>query len=99
MGNYLLRRVLLCVPVLIGITVINFTFMRLAPGDPVSMMIPQEVLEAGGGVVTDEWRHEMEGTSQSATSSCRLRGGCRSKASAASWGLWMRSQTTISAAS
>src|SRR5712691_872998 len=60
MGNYLLRRILLCVPVLLGITVINFTFIRLAPGDPVSMMIPPEVLEAGGGVVTDAWRHDME---------------------------------------
>ena len=60
MGNYLLRRILLCVPVLLGITVINFTFIRLAPGDPVSVMIPPEVLEAGGGVVTDAWRHDME---------------------------------------
>src|SRR5580704_572690 len=60
MGSYLLRRVLLCVPVLLGITVINFTFIRLAPGDPVSMMTPPEVLEAGGGAISDEYRHEME---------------------------------------
>ena len=62
MGSYLLRRVLLSLPVLLGITIINFTFIRLAPGDPVSMMIPPEVLESGGAQdLSPEWRHEMEG--------------------------------------
>ena len=62
MGSYILRRVLLTIPVLLGITIINFTFIRLAPGDPVSMMIPPEVLEAGGGAqdLSPEWRAEME---------------------------------------
>ena len=60
MSRYLLRRLLLSVPVLLGITIINFTFIRLAPGDPVSMMIPPEVLEAGGGAISEEWRQEME---------------------------------------
>ena len=43
MSRYVLRRVLLTVPMLIGISIIAFTFMNLAPGDPVSAMIdPQQ---------------------------------------------------------
>ena len=43
MTQYVVRRILLIVPMLIGITIIAFTFMNLAPGDPVSAMIdPQQ---------------------------------------------------------
>jgi len=60
-SRYLLRRLLLSVPVLFGITIINFTFIRLAPGDPVSMMIPPELLESGGGQgVSESWHRDME---------------------------------------
>jgi peptide/nickel transport system permease protein len=60
MASYLLRRVLLCVPVLLGITIINFAFIRLAPGDPISMMTPPEVLETGSQQISDAVRHQME---------------------------------------
>ncbi|MBI1295028.1 ABC transporter permease subunit [bacterium] len=39
MNRYILRRILQAVPVLIGITIITFTFTELAPGDAVSSMI------------------------------------------------------------
>jgi peptide/nickel transport system permease protein len=39
MGRYLLRRILQAIPVLIGITIITFTFMELAPGDAVSGLL------------------------------------------------------------
>lgn len=39
MGRYLLRRLLQALPVLIGITIITFTFMELAPGDAVSGLL------------------------------------------------------------
>jgi peptide/nickel transport system permease protein len=43
LSRYLLRRVLLLVPMLLGITIIAFTFMNVAPGDPVTAMIdPQQ---------------------------------------------------------
>lgn len=38
MGFYLLKRLLLMIPVLIGITIISFTVMKVAPGDPVSLV-------------------------------------------------------------
>jgi peptide/nickel transport system permease protein len=48
MGNYLLRRLALAVPSLLGISVVLFTVLALAPGDPFSEMalnpnIPPEV--------------------------------------------------------
>jgi len=43
MGSYLIRRFLLLIPTFIGVTVISFLIMRLAPGDPAE-------LRAGGGL-------------------------------------------------
>ena len=39
MGKYILRRLLISIPVLIGITVVIFLLINLAPGDPVMGMI------------------------------------------------------------
>ena len=39
MGRYILRRLLISIPVLLGINIVTFTFASLAPGDPVSAMI------------------------------------------------------------
>ncbi len=51
MASYLLRRLLIAVPSLIGISLILFTVLALAPGDPFSEMatnpnVPPEVREA-----------------------------------------------------
>ena len=43
MGSYLLRRFLLLIPTFVGVTIISFLIMRLAPGDPAE-------LRAGGGL-------------------------------------------------
>lgn len=48
MNRYILRRIFQAIPVLIGITVITFTFTELAPGDAVSAMIMDQ---ASGSVV------------------------------------------------
>ena len=46
MGNiwlYIVKRLLIAVPTLLGIAVITFAFIRLAPGDPFGMeeiMVP-----------------------------------------------------------
>ncbi|MBR9652147.1 microcin C ABC transporter permease YejB [Thalassovita aquimarina] len=56
MGAYILRRLLLVIPTLIGIMVINFTLVQFVPGGPVEQIIAQvrgqgDVFEgiAGGG--------------------------------------------------
>ena len=48
MGRYLLRRLLIALPSLLGISVVLFTVLALAPGDPFSEMalnpnVPPEV--------------------------------------------------------
>lgn len=43
MGTYILRRVLIAIPILLGITILVFTFLAIAPGDPVSAFIRPEL--------------------------------------------------------
>src|SRR3984893_2611161 len=47
MYRWIVRRVLISVPVLLGITLCSFVFVRLAPGDPVRMMINPEYMAGG----------------------------------------------------
>ena len=37
--NYLTKRLLLMIPTLLGITLINFTILQLAPGGPIESLI------------------------------------------------------------
>ncbi|MEO1114214.1 MAG: microcin ABC transporter permease, partial [Pseudomonadota bacterium] len=41
MGAYILRRVLLMIPTLVGIMAINFIIIQFAPGGPVERVIAQ----------------------------------------------------------
>lgn len=43
MGTYIVRRLLIAVPILLGITILVFLFLALAPGDPVSAFIRPEL--------------------------------------------------------
>jgi peptide/nickel transport system permease protein len=49
MWSYIVRRLLLGIPTLLGVTVIVFTLLHLAPGDPINAMLPpdapQEVVQ------------------------------------------------------
>ncbi|HYI24278.1 MAG TPA: ABC transporter permease [Thermomicrobiales bacterium] len=48
MGRYLLRRVMISIPVLLGITVIMYVIVNLAPGDPVTaLMNPEQMANMG----------------------------------------------------
>ncbi len=53
MGRYIIRRLLINIPVLFGITVLVFTFIQLTPGDPVSAYLRPEL------GATDEMREQM----------------------------------------
>ena len=50
MSRYILRRLWQTLPVLIGITIVTFTFIELAPGDAVMAMILTD-MQSGGRVV------------------------------------------------
>src|SRR5579862_7780886 len=58
MANFLLRRVLLTVPVLLGVATLVFSLIHLVPGDPVQAMLgdsatPQDVAELRGRLGLD----------------------------------------------
>ena len=38
MARYLFKRILLMIPILLGITIISFGVMKIAPGDPISLV-------------------------------------------------------------
>ncbi len=48
MGAYILRRLLLVIPTLVGIMVVNFTMTQFVPGGPIEQIIAQ--MEGGGDV-------------------------------------------------
>src|SRR5262245_30317426 len=39
MGRYLIRRLLIAIPVLLGVTIVNFMLINMAPGSPVAALI------------------------------------------------------------
>ena len=41
MGAYILRRLLLIIPTLLGIMIINFTLVQFVPGGPIEQIIAQ----------------------------------------------------------
>lgn len=64
MGRYLLRRIFQALPVLIGITIITFTFMELAPGDAVSGLLIG--MEGSAGTIDTEALRARYGLDQPA---------------------------------
>lgn len=46
MFNYIVRRLLIAIPILLGITIIDFLIVNMAPGNPVDMMISPNVTGA-----------------------------------------------------
>ena len=46
MGAYILRRLLLIIPTLLGVMIINFTLTQFVPGGPVEQIIAQLAGEA-----------------------------------------------------
>ena len=51
MRRYFLRRLILAIPTLFGVTVLIFFVMRILPGDPLSVIVSED---AGTYVLTDE---------------------------------------------
>jgi peptide/nickel transport system permease protein len=59
MGRYILRRLIISIPVLFGITVVTYVIVTLAPGDPVSAMVDPEQVAALGPGWLDQQRAEL----------------------------------------
>src|SRR5262245_23250151 len=59
MGRYILRRILISIPVLFGITVVTYAIVSLAPGDPVSALVDPEQAAALGPGWMEQQRAEL----------------------------------------
>ncbi len=59
MGAYLIRRLLIAVPVLFGISAIAFTALGLAPGDPLTARMDPAVLAQISKAELEARRHEL----------------------------------------
>lgn len=59
MGSYIVRRVLIGIPVLLGITVVAFLVLSLAPGDPIRALIDPETLARMTPEQLDERRRSL----------------------------------------
>ena len=46
MVQYIIRRILIAIPVLLGVTILNFGIINLAPGNPAEMFISPSISEA-----------------------------------------------------
>ncbi|MCY7861288.1 ABC transporter permease [Bacillus haynesii] len=46
MVTYIIRRTLMSIPILFGITILSFAIMKSAPGDPVSLMVDPSIKQA-----------------------------------------------------
>ena len=61
MTKYILRRLVIAIPILLGITIIDFALINLAPGDPIDAMIDPT---AAVNVASQEALREKMGLSQ-----------------------------------
>lgn len=59
MTQYIIRRLLATIPVLLIVTFIVFTLMFLAPGDPIFLLVDVEQTEGLSEAQLDNLRHEM----------------------------------------
>ncbi|MGH2561926.1 MAG: ABC transporter permease, partial [Thermomicrobiales bacterium] len=57
--NYILRRLSLALPLLLGITVITFTMITLAPGDPITALINPQELNVRSAEEIDRLREDL----------------------------------------
>ena len=55
MWRYILKRVLLIIPVILGISILIFGIIKMSPGDPARMVLGNRVEEED----LQQWRHEM----------------------------------------
>lgn len=56
MSHYIIRRIIQSIPILIGISIISFLIVVLAPGDPLATMYPPYVLQK---IDQDLVRHQL----------------------------------------
>ena len=91
MAAYLLQRMLLMVPTFVGITLIGFLIMRLAPGDPAELRAAGGLGAAAGGGISVEKR----GAVDEAMAQWRAQFGL-DKSLHVQYAVWMKNLLTLS---
>ena len=76
MGSYIVRRVLIGIPVLIGITIVGFVILAVAPGDPVSGLVDPERLATMTPAQLEQLRRELGLEGPMTVRYCRWLGAC-----------------------
>ena len=59
MSQYIVRRLVIMIPVVLGITLINYAIINLAPGDPVDLLIDPNLTEADRATRREALRAEQ----------------------------------------
>ena len=72
MWSYIARRLLYAVPILLGVSMLVFALIHLAPGDVVDLLVPPEVPRE----VADSLRPALLSISRSTSSIAPGSGGC-----------------------
>ncbi|MGH7845241.1 MAG: ABC transporter permease [Candidatus Binatia bacterium] len=90
MSSYLLQRLVLLVPTFIGITLVGFLIMRLAPGDPAELRAAGGLRGAAGAGISLEKR----GTVDQALAQWRAQYGL-DRPLYVQYGLWMKNLFTL----
>jgi peptide/nickel transport system permease protein len=90
MGSYALQRLLLMIPTLLGITLIGFVIMRLAPGDPAELRAAGGLAGAGGAGVSLEKRVSVD----EAVAQWRAQHGL-DRPLPVQYALWLKNLTTL----
>lgn len=55
MAKYVVKRLLLLLPIVLGITFIIFTIMDLTPGDPARLILGPDATAEAVEQLTEEW--------------------------------------------
>ena len=58
MRAYIIRRLLLMVPTLFGVTLVTFIVMQFAPGDPLKMQLSQTGAQGESGATREAFLHQ-----------------------------------------
>ena len=51
MGKYILRRILYAIPIAFGVSVVCFSLVYIAPGDPLQTVLPPDATAETGAIV------------------------------------------------
>lgn len=91
MSSYIVRRILLLVPTFIGVSLIGFLVMRLAPGDPAELRAAGGLRGAGEGSISRDRRSDVD----EALSQWRAQYGL-DRPLQVQYGIWLKNLFTLS---